>query len=63
MDELFLLLTEFCHTKYGKYVDALSVLAVQPTYNRCAVKLEKSRIGPDFVVAIYVSLFTGIYVS
>lgn len=61
MDEFFLLLTESCHTKYGKYVDALSVLAAQPTYSRYAVKLEKRGIGPDFVVAIYVSLFTGIF--
>ncbi len=61
MDEFFLLLTGSCHTKYSSYKDALAVLAAQPTYGCYAQKLEQKGIAPDFVVAIYVSLFTGIF--
>ena len=61
MDELLLLLTDSSHTKYNSYKETLAALAAQPICSRYAKKLDAKDVAKDFVIAIYVSIFTCLF--
>lgn len=60
-DEFLLLLTAPRYTKYGRYEITLAEIAAKPTYEHYSERLKKKEIEPYFVVAIYLSLFSGIF--
>ena len=61
IDVFSLLFTCSYHTKYAGYQNAIAVIAAKSAYSYHVEKFAQKEIELDFVIAVYVALFTAFF--